>query len=779
MKAWLLAPLALGLGMAQLAVPLEQAGSRAGTDFGPALEGKSVIIQGQISVAPIWILDTYYLPIQDVQGYGMMLTGTSQPTVVLSPGDWVEVRGTVLKRGGSPVVQPDEIKKIGSGPPPAPKVLSVSQLASFRYLGVLITVESKVVHAGQNAGGDVLDLEEGGRAVSVFLPKMRRDSALGLGQYQAGDRIRVTGIANQYCPLPPYDRFYQVLIPAGDSVRLVSKSWLIPPGRLVGSLLVAILLAGAWWFRDRRLRDQHRRMRVLNALGEEVIASKSPAEILRKLNLALPKLLPQTSINIYLFNRRAHALESVEDTPGDGPALIDVDAPNGPTASNLALCFRNHTLMAIPDSRRNPFGRGVLSGSARAMLLVPMLAQNEPLGILEIVDPEHSHTFTAEEQSAMQHLANQVATALKLQEQHSIREQLFRSEKLAAAGQLISGVANELQAPLGVIAELTSNLLFGAVVGSNLELRTIGAEAHRASEIVARLVSFARIEKAEAQPVDMGQVLASMLEFRAREQQQKGIEVRQQFAVRNPLIVLGSQGQLEQVLLSLLVEAEHATAEAREKVISVTIGQLARRVLIEIVYNTRANEPLKADTGDDLANPVALGLAVSRGIVQSHGGDFRASRGTHGKARFELELPALDVRSNESGNGKPGNPRQLTVLLVEPDGRSQRQIVQLLSARGDRVIPLSNGEEGVDLTKRMRFDFAICSVRLPGWSWVQFFERVRGNVNGVVLLTDGYDAELARSFQNSEGFVLPKPVDEASLHRICQLMEERAATVRV
>jgi CheY-like chemotaxis protein len=276
----------------------------------------------------------------------------------------------------------------------------------------------------------------------------------------------------------------------------------------------------------------------------------------------------------------------------------------------------------------------------------------------------------------------------------------------------------------------------------------------------------------------MGQLLASMLEFRARELQQKGIEVRQQFAVRNPLIVLGSQGQLEQVLLSLLVEAEHATAEAREKVISITIGQLARRILIEIVYNTRANEPLKTDTGDDLSNPVALGLAVSRGIVQSHGGDFRASRGAQAKARFELELPAMDVRSTESNSGKPGAPRQLTVLLVEPDNRSQRQIVQLLSARGDRVIPLSNGEEGVDLSQRIRFDFAICSVRLPGWSWVQFFERVRGNVNGVVLLTDGYDADLVRSLQNSDGFVLPKPVDEASLHRICQLMEERAAAVR-
>ena len=134
----------------------------------------------------------------------------------------------------------------------------------------------------------------------------------------------------------------------------------------------------------------------------------------------------------------------------------------------------------------------------------------------------------------------------------------------------------------------------------------------------------------------------------------------------------------------------------------------------------------------------------------------------------------MDVRSTES-SGKPGASRQLTVLLVEPDNRSQRQIVQLLSARGDRVIPLSNGEEGVDLSQRIRFDFAICSVRLPGWSWVQFFERVRGNVNGVVLLTDGYDADLVRSFQNSDSFVLPKPVDEANLHRICQLMEERAA----
>jgi len=785
MKVCLLCVLAFGCGLAQSHVSLEQANTRTGADFSPEMEGRQVIVQGQVSAPPIWIVDTYYLPIQDAQGYGLLLAGTMQSIQSFTPGDWLEASGTIHKRGGSPVLHPDEMKKIGSGPPPQAKVVSIADLASFRYLGVLISVEGEIVRSGPNAGGDVLELEERGRSVSVFLPRARRDSAVGLSQFRPSDSIRVIGIGNQYCTLPPYDRFYQVLIPNSGAVHLMHKGWLIPPGRLLASFLVLFSIVGIWWLRDRRLRDQHRRMRLLNTLGEEVIASSSPVEILRKLNLTLPKLLPQTSINIYLFNRRAHALESVQEPSGEGPSLVDVDAPSGPAATNLALCFRNRTLMAIPDSRRNPFGKSTLAGAARGMLLVPMLAQNEPLGILEIIDPEHSHSFTAEESSAMQHLANQVATALKLQEQHTIREQLFRSEKLAAAGQLISGVANELQAPLGIVAALTSVLLSeavkgpgqGATSGIESELRTISAEARRASEIVARLVSFASIEKAEAQPVDMGHVLSSMLEFRARELEQKGIEVRQQVAARSPLMVLGSQGQLEQVLLNLLVEAEHAVVDAREKVISVTSGQLARRILIEIVYNTRANEPLKPEAGDDLSNPLALGLAVCRGIVQSHGGDFRASRASQGKARFELELPALDVRSKESNSGKPGAPRQLTVLLVEPDSRSQRQIVQLLSARGDRVIPLSNGEEGVDLVQRIRFDLAICSVRLPGWSWVQFVERVRDHVNGVVLLTDGYDADLARSFQNSDGFVLPKPVDEASLHRICQLMEERA-TVR-
>src|SRR5260370_33794590 len=118
-----------------------------------------------------------------------------------------------------------------------------------------------------------------------------------------------------------------------------------------------------------------------------------------------------------------------------------------------------------------------------------MFAQGDLLGVVELHHNASFHYFSQAEQASIQHLANQVATALKLQEQQSIREQLFRSEKLAAAGQLISDVANELRSPLESIAALASALRSRQDKDSHLELQSIADEASRDSETVARVVS--------------------------------------------------------------------------------------------------------------------------------------------------------------------------------------------------------------------------------------------------------------------------------------------------
>src|SRR5260370_1574885 len=152
----------------------------------------------------------------------------------------------------------------------------------------------------------------------------------------------------------------------------------------------------------------------------------------------------------------------------------------------------------------------------------------------------------------MPYLANEVAVALKLQEQRASREQLFRSEKLAAAGQLISAVANELRSPLESIALLASSMQSIKPVH---ELESIADEAHRASDIVSRLVSFAKAEQSQAEPVDLNALLSSVLKFRAPEWKAKGIEIKLQLAGKRTA-VMASSAQLEQVFLNLLVDAE-------------------------------------------------------------------------------------------------------------------------------------------------------------------------------------------------------------------------------
>lgn len=788
---------------AQTKITLQQAGSRVPPDFTPKYEGEEVLVSGQVSSPPIWITDSYYLAIQDAGAYGLLLQGAPHQFQGLEPGDWVEAQGLLARRGGRPILLPRDVRRIGHDAPPAAKRLKPAELASFRYLGVLVTTDSMVIDQDQNAGGDVLSIDGQNKDLSIFLPRTRRDSGPQLSGFRSGDRIRVTGIASQYCTLPPYDRYFQVLVPNPASVVLLERGWLIQPPVLLAALILAGSLALIWWFRERRMAILRKQIRLMNALGEDVVSASSPGEVLRRLTSALPALANGASVGLYILNRGTKTLDGVRsaapaernkirpssskpETNGTGTSRhatfaeesIDPEAPSGGMASAVASCFRKREVISVPDIRRSPTFRsdnGVVP--PRSLLLVPMLAQNDVMGVLSLYHSERVHYFSDSEQAATQHLANQVATALKLQEQQAIREQLLRSEKLAASGQLISAVANELQSPLESISLLASALQARSPGEAAHELGSISDQARRASHIVARLVSFANVEQSHVEPVDLTAVLTSLLKFRSPECKTKGIDIKLQVAEKS-VMVMASSAQLEQVFLNMLVEAEKAAVAAPQKSITISTSMLARQVLVEITFPAHSSDFERTDPAEN-EHPAfeALGLAVSRGIIQSYGGEFRVVRLSPSLARFEVELHVMESpltgftdfpASTEGG-------RQLTILVVEPDTKMQRQLVQLLGARGDRAVPVSSAEEGADVAQRLRFDLVICAIRLPGLNWVEFFERVRHRVGGLVLLTDGYDQALARAFKNGEGFVISKPIDEAELLRICRTIEERAA----
>jgi signal transduction histidine kinase/CheY-like chemotaxis protein len=761
---------------AQAELTLEQAEQRSGADFSPTAEGREVQVRGQVISKAVWALDSYYLPIEDKAEYGLLMQGSLSQLDAFQPGEWVIATGVIVRRGGLPVLQPKQIRKDGWETPPPAKHVAIGDLINIRYLGIIVSTEGKVSGIGVNGGGDVITLTDRESQVTVFLPRTRRDGGVNsFRRLSVGDTIRVQGIASQYCPLPPYDRYFQVLINDPSAIAMVHRGALIPPFLFLTAVGGLTLILAVWWLREHRMAAQRKTMRSLNSLSEEIIASSCPSEILKKLANVMPQISGATSVRLYAYNRRTRMLDRVASSRDPEPLAVNIVTPVGPLPTGAALAFRNRTLLNIPDTRRSPFFKAGSKELPRSVMFVPMFAQNEVMGVLEVAHGEGIRYFTHEEQAATQHLANQVATSLKLQEQQSMREQLFRSEKLAATGQLISGVASELRSPLEAILGISKKLITRPEeVTHERDLQVLCAEAQRAAEIVARLVSFGKAEESEAKAVEINGLLTSLVRFREREWKSLGIGVKARIS-RDPLYTLGAQGQLEQVFLNLLVHAEQFVLDTTDKLITLDSSAMGRRLRVEIGYSVKNSESIVDPLLNQTTDSSALGLGVSRGVVHSHGGDIRFSKPSARQCRFEVDLPlstGTEAR-NADGTRRP-RTRQYTTMVVEPDAALCRQIVAVLSARDHRVVPVASAEEGVDLVQRLRFDAVLCSMRLPGLNWVEFFERVREQANAFVLLTDGYDPALTRAFSGAEGFVLSKPLNENELDRVLSEVEERA-----
>jgi len=601
---------------------------------------------------------------------------------------------------------------------------------------------------------------------------------LQLAQLRTGDRVRMTGLATQYSLEPPHNRDFQLMLSAPDDVEILASSSALLPILLLSGLGAIALLLSIWWIRERHMGAQRRSMRVFHALSEEIIAAASPGEIAEKLVTVLPTVTQATAVRLYLVGRRTKALERVPTSVDPEPVAIPIEAEPEGLAGAAVACYRNRTLLNVPDVRRSPFaGVGTKANLPRSAMFVPLCAQNEVLGVLEVTNARRPGYFTLEEQAATQHLANQVAASLKLQEQQTIREQLFRSEKLAATGQLISGVASELRAPLENILQLAGSLTaYAGRAVPERELRNIAGESQRAAEIVSRLVSFARPEDSAARHVDVSGLVAGLMRFREPEWKTLGLRVQNRLAPE-PAIVLGAQGQIEQVFLNLLVHAEQrAASSATNKTISVASSMIGRRVTVEINYSAPGVEPGQNGADNPFSESRALegsslGLGVCQGIIQSHGGEIRFSSRA-GSAKFEVDLPVAQDTEQPAAAETRKSATALTMMLVDPDAGGQRQLIALLGVRGHRVVPVGP-EEATDLAQRLRFDGVIWVMRPAGARWSDFQDRVRAHIPVFVLLSDGYDAELARTLEESGGFLLGRPIQESELDRILKTIEGR------
>jgi PAS domain S-box-containing protein len=235
-------------------------------------------------------------------------------------------------------------------------------------------------------------------------------------------------------------------------------------------------------------------------------------------------------------------------------------------------------------------------------------------------------------------------------EREELRKRLTQSEKLAALGQFVAGIAHELNNPLqGVLGHLELLRTTGAFPKQlRREVATIYREADRAAKIVRNLLVFTGSRRLARRPVALNVVLQKVLSLRAPAHRAAGIEVVRHYDDKLPR-VQSDPLLLHQVFLNMVMNAEHAiaaTARPGRIEISTSVAPSRHRIVVTVRDTgtgisdetlPRIFEPFY--TTKEVGKGTGLGLAITYGIVQEHGGQIIAANHPEGGAVFTVELP--------------------------------------------------------------------------------------------------------------------------------------------
>jgi signal transduction histidine kinase len=247
-------------------------------------------------------------------------------------------------------------------------------------------------------------------------------------------------------------------------------------------------------------------------------------------------------------------------------------------------------------------------------------------------------------------VASDITSQSRLEaDREALRARLAQSEKLAALGQFVAGIAHEMNNPLqGVIGHLELLIAHNAEAQPiRAELRRIFREAERASRTVRNLLVFTGSRRMKRRRLRIDRVIARALASRRVALERAGIEVVRRFPDRMPWIT-GDPLLLQQAFLNIIINAEHAIGTAGAGGTIETSADIEGDQIIVTVRDTGGGIPDDVlprifdpfFTTKDVGRGTGLGLAITYGIVQEHGGTIQAANVPGGGALVRIALPS-------------------------------------------------------------------------------------------------------------------------------------------
>lgn len=342
-----------------------------------------------------------------------------------------------------------------------------------------------------------------------------------------------------------------------------------------------------------------------------------------------------------------------------------------------------------------------------------------------------------------------VASSRDFTEFKRLEQQVIQSEKLAAMGQLIAGVAHELNNPLTAILGISDLQREKAASDEDKrQLDLVHQQARRAADIVGNLLAFSRPAKAQKVSCSLSEMIHRTLQLHEYSLRVNNIVVD---FTPDPTLphVLGDSNQLMQVFLNLIVNAEQAIRGAKSSgVLRVRTGtreSMTGKMVWATIEDDGPGIPAEAlarifDPFFTTKRPgrgTGLGLSICMALVKEHGGTIEAQNSPSGGALFSVLLPALMASTAAAGapsttESKISAPAELKGcnILVVDDEASIRELIQAgLSSRGVNVDCADSGEQALKMVSaaanaQRPYDAILCDVKMPGINGEQLYLRL-------------------------------------------------------
>lgn len=385
-----------------------------------------------------------------------------------------------------------------------------------------------------------------------------------------------------------------------------------------------------------------------------------------------------------------------------------------------------------------------------------------------------------------------LAIARDVTELRRAQSQLQQADKLAAMGQLVSGVAHEINNPAAIISGFAQTLMLDDLRPEQREIvAMVRDEAMRIGQITTNLLAFARMSGPERSLVDVNELVRRTHTLRAYHLNTLNVSVQLELDGQDPR-VWANVSELQQMLLNLLINAEQAL-EGHDGPRRITLRTRADES--EVRIECRDSGPgIPADIRTRIFDPffttkpegigTGLGLSICYGIVKGHGGRIWAESDVGTGASFVVALP-LDLRTLPRpapgvAPELPAGADSLNVLVVDDEPGIRQATARFLNRSGIQVRAVSDGAEALRALRTQAFDVILCDVRMPGMNGRDFLIRLREQaprlVSTLIFATgDTFDADTAALLADAGAPSLVKPFDFDALERLVRDIAARAA----